>query len=204
MVDPKKGWLMKKGGSRFTSKKKRWFVLTDDALSYFDGKEEKKQLGSIPLGEVKECVLTGESFNIETGYRSYCCYASSIEEAVSWAEDIENRSKELKNVNTDMEKLKKQKAKRLRANKQKERKISDLTSRIEELEEENDKLKQQLSAAIANGGQATAEASELVSTSYKAKYESLLEVVQELKDSSQKQYYLIHDTLVSEGIIEDD
>jgi hypothetical protein len=39
-VKPKKGFLTKKGGSKFGRQKKRWFVLGEETLQYYEDETE--------------------------------------------------------------------------------------------------------------------------------------------------------------------
>lgn len=87
---------MKRGGS-FKSKKKRWFVLSDEVLTYFADDTESKPLGSIPLSEISKCEVIGnKDICVRTPYRDYEITADSLAEGVEWIEEIEERIKKSK------------------------------------------------------------------------------------------------------------
>lgn len=56
----REGWLMKQGG-RYKSWKRRWFILNDNCLYYFEYTTDKEPRGIIPLEniEVSVCARTG-------------------------------------------------------------------------------------------------------------------------------------------------
>jgi len=45
----KEGWLMKQGGNRYKTWKRRWFILDDKCLYYFEYTHDKEPKGIIPL-----------------------------------------------------------------------------------------------------------------------------------------------------------
>ncbi|XP_030840095.1 cytohesin-1 isoform X2 [Strongylocentrotus purpuratus] len=45
----KEGWLMKQGGGRYKNWKRRWFILTDNCLYYFEFTTDREPKGIIPL-----------------------------------------------------------------------------------------------------------------------------------------------------------
>lgn len=45
----KEGWLLKQGGGRYKTWKRRWFVLSDNCLFYFEYTSDKEPKGIIPL-----------------------------------------------------------------------------------------------------------------------------------------------------------
>ena len=48
----KEGWLWKQGG-RYKSWKRRWFILNDNCLYYFEFTTDKEPRGIIPLENIK-------------------------------------------------------------------------------------------------------------------------------------------------------
>ncbi|CAO1300560.1 unnamed protein product [Diamesa serratosioi] len=58
----KEGWLWKQGG-RYKSWKRRWFILNDNCLYYFEYTTDKEPRGIIPLENilVRECKITDRS-----------------------------------------------------------------------------------------------------------------------------------------------
>lgn len=48
----KEGWLLKQGG-RYKSWKRRWFILNDNCLYYFEYTTDKEPRGIIPLENIK-------------------------------------------------------------------------------------------------------------------------------------------------------
>ncbi|KRX18126.1 Cytohesin-3, partial [Trichinella nelsoni] len=103
----REGWLWKQGG-RYKSWKRRWFILSDNCLYYFENKTEKEPRGIIPLENVqirevqdktrahcfeiystnsnfiKACKTDSEGKVIEGKHTTYRMAASSAEEKQSW------------------------------------------------------------------------------------------------------------------------
>lgn len=52
----REGWLMKQGG-RYKSWKRRWFILNDNCLYYFEYTTDKEPRGIIPLENIEVRVL---------------------------------------------------------------------------------------------------------------------------------------------------
>ena len=50
----KEGWLWKQGG-RYKSWKRRWFILNDNCLYYFEFTTDKEPRGIIPLENIQVC-----------------------------------------------------------------------------------------------------------------------------------------------------
>lgn len=48
----KEGWLWKQGG-RYKSWKRRWFILNDNCLYYFEFTTDKEPRGIIPLENIQ-------------------------------------------------------------------------------------------------------------------------------------------------------
>ena len=53
----KEGWLWKQGG-RYKSWKRRWFILNDNCLYYFEFTTDKEPRGIIPLENIQVRPLT--------------------------------------------------------------------------------------------------------------------------------------------------
>ncbi|KPJ12790.1 Cytohesin-1 [Papilio machaon] len=68
----KEGWLWKQGG-RYKSWKRRWFILNDNCLYYFEYTTDKEPRGIIPLENISICVFFRMS-------------ASTAEERDEWIE----------------------------------------------------------------------------------------------------------------------
>lgn len=49
----KEGWLVKQGGSRYRNWKRRWFILEDKVLFYFEYTSDKEPKGIIPLANLQ-------------------------------------------------------------------------------------------------------------------------------------------------------
>jgi PH domain len=90
------GWIMKKGDKR-RAWKLRWFVMTHDALHYFDkdkdGVKRAHRLGIIELREVTSIGTASHSsrmwcFHISTATRCYMLYASAEELRNTWMSSI--------------------------------------------------------------------------------------------------------------------
>ena len=98
------GWLHKKGNDAFNAQwKKRWFVMEDDALTYYESPESDKPQGSIALQglrctraepekrKVKTHPWTFKIYNPENpNARIYYLYASSSKKERTWLEWIMN------------------------------------------------------------------------------------------------------------------
>ena len=98
------GWLHKKGNDAFNAQwKKRWFVMEDDALAYYESPESKKAQGTIALQglrctraepekrKVKSHPWTFKIYNPENpNARIYYLYASSSKKERTWLEWIMN------------------------------------------------------------------------------------------------------------------
>ncbi|XP_071964011.1 cytohesin-1-like isoform X2 [Antedon mediterranea] len=63
----REGWLMKQGGGRVRSWKRRWFILTDNCLYYFEYTQDKEPRGIIPLEnlDVREVEDKGKPHSFE-------------------------------------------------------------------------------------------------------------------------------------------
>ncbi|KHJ41836.1 Sec7 domain protein [Trichuris suis] len=103
----REGWLWKQGG-RYRSWKRRWFVLSDNCLYYFENTGDKEPRGIIPLenvqvrqvvdrtraygfeiystnaGLIKACKTDSDGKVIEGKHNSYRMAASSAEERNAW------------------------------------------------------------------------------------------------------------------------
>ena len=58
----KEGWLWKQGG-RYKSWKRRWFILNDNCLYYFEFTTDKEPRGIIPLENIKVTPGPSENFS---------------------------------------------------------------------------------------------------------------------------------------------
>uniref|UniRef100_L7N1N7 Cytohesin 4 n=1 Tax=Myotis lucifugus TaxID=59463 RepID=L7N1N7_MYOLU len=109
----REGWLLKLGG-RVKTWKRRWFILTDSCLYYFEFTTDKEPRGIIPLEnlsvqkvddpkkpfclelynpscrgqKIKACKTDGDGKVVEGKHQSYRISASSAEERDQWIEAI--------------------------------------------------------------------------------------------------------------------
>ncbi|XP_008432623.1 cytohesin 4b [Poecilia reticulata] len=109
----REGWLLKLGG-RVKTWKRRWFILTDNCLYYFEYTADKEPRGIIPLEnlcvrevqysrkqyclelynpnshgqKIKACKTETDGRVVEGKHQSYTICASSAEERDSWIEAI--------------------------------------------------------------------------------------------------------------------
>uniref|UniRef100_A0A1A8IVB6 Cytohesin 4b n=3 Tax=Nothobranchius TaxID=28779 RepID=A0A1A8IVB6_NOTKU len=109
----REGWLLKLGG-RVKTWKRRWFILTDSCLYYFEFTTDKEPRGIIPLEnlcvrevastrkqyclelynpnsrgqKIKACKTETDGRVVEGKHQSYTICASSAEERDSWIEAI--------------------------------------------------------------------------------------------------------------------
>ncbi|XP_013890150.1 cytohesin-4 [Austrofundulus limnaeus] len=109
----REGWLLKLGG-RVKTWKRRWFILTDNCLYYFEFTTDKEPRGIIPLEnlcvrevlyarkpyclelynpnsrgqKIKACKTETDGRVVEGKHQSYTICASSAEERDSWIEAI--------------------------------------------------------------------------------------------------------------------
>lgn len=111
----KKGWLIKRG-KIVTSWKKRYFVLTNLVLYYFDSdKNNAKMKGFLDISQNELCTtsradlecLKTPSFKIKTPNRILFAYSEELKEVESWIEEIqnifENRKKKKRNLDQDID-----------------------------------------------------------------------------------------------------
>uniref|UniRef100_A0A3Q3KZB6 Cytohesin 4b n=1 Tax=Mastacembelus armatus TaxID=205130 RepID=A0A3Q3KZB6_9TELE len=109
----REGWLLKLGG-RVKTWKRRWFILTDNCLYYFEFTTDKEPRGIIPLEnlcvkevpysrkpyclelynpkrqgqKIKACKTENDGRVVEGKHQSYTICAASAEERDSWIEAI--------------------------------------------------------------------------------------------------------------------
>ncbi|XP_075431170.1 cytohesin-3-like [Ascaphus truei] len=106
----REGWLLKLGG-RVKTWKKRWFILKDNCLYYFECTTDKEPLGIIPLENlsiqivedpkkphcfslhaegqtIKACKSHGDGRMVQGNHQSYRLSASSHEERESWVQSV--------------------------------------------------------------------------------------------------------------------
>eukprot|EP00052_Salpingoeca_macrocollata_P020307 m.170390 g.170390 ORF g.170390 m.170390 type:complete len:1854 (-) comp21223_c1_seq1:109-5670(-) len=87
----KEGWLTKSGGGLFKGTKKRYFVLTSDALVYYESAGPKGEKGRISLADGVEVSAAKKpgSFTLKTPTsREFHIFAASSEEAEEWMKAI--------------------------------------------------------------------------------------------------------------------
>ncbi|XP_075408798.1 cytohesin-4 isoform X2 [Tenrec ecaudatus] len=110
----REGWLLKLGGGRVKTWKRRWFILTDSCLYYFEFTTDKEPRGIIPLEnlsvqkvddpkkpfclelclpgcrgqKIKACKTDGDGKVVEGKHESYRISAASAEERDQWIEAI--------------------------------------------------------------------------------------------------------------------
>ncbi|XP_074864731.1 cytohesin-4 isoform X1 [Carettochelys insculpta] len=110
----REGWLLKLGG-RVKTWKRRWFILTDNCLYYFEYTTDKEPLGIIPLEnlsvqkvddpkkpncfelfnpkckgqKIKACKTDGDGKVVEGKHQSYKISAATPEERDLWIEAIQ-------------------------------------------------------------------------------------------------------------------
>ena len=63
----KEGWLWKQGG-RYKSWKRRWFILNDNCLYYFEFTTDKEPRGIIPLENIQVCSRDEEFLLIKNNF----------------------------------------------------------------------------------------------------------------------------------------
>lgn len=106
----REGWLLKMGG-RVKTWKKRWFILKDNCLYYFEYTTDKDPLGIIPLENlcvelaedpkkphcfdlharghtVKACKTQADGKKVQGNHQSYRLSATSGEERESWVQSL--------------------------------------------------------------------------------------------------------------------
>uniref|UniRef100_F6S301 Cytohesin 4 n=1 Tax=Xenopus tropicalis TaxID=8364 RepID=F6S301_XENTR len=106
----REGWLLKTGG-RVKTWKKRWFILKDNCLYYFECITDKEPLGIIPLENlsveivedskkpncfdlhgkgqtIKACKTHGDGRMVQGNHQSYHLSAPSQEERDTWVESL--------------------------------------------------------------------------------------------------------------------
>ncbi|XP_071796543.1 cytohesin-1-like isoform X2 [Asterias amurensis] len=108
----REGWLMKQGG-RYKTWKRRWFILTDNCLYYFEYTTDKEPRGIIPLENlqirelednkkphcfelfaadgreiIKACKTDADGKVVEGKHSIYRMLASTLEEKEAWIKSI--------------------------------------------------------------------------------------------------------------------
>ncbi|XP_038064245.1 cytohesin-1-like [Patiria miniata] len=108
----REGWLMKQGG-RYKNWKRRWFILTDNCLYYFEYTTDKEPRGIIPLENlqiremedskkphcfelfaadgrdiIKACKTDADGKVVEGKHNIYRMSASTVEEKEAWIKSI--------------------------------------------------------------------------------------------------------------------
>ena len=113
------GWLHKKGNDAFNAQwKKRWFVMEDDALTYYETPESRKAQGSIELTglrcmraepekrKIKTHPWTFKIYNPENSLaRVYYLYASTSKKERTWLEWIMNGIERANKLNASYDHL---------------------------------------------------------------------------------------------------
>ena len=96
----REGWLLKTG-ERNTSKRKRWFVLGADEISWKERKESSSMKGRATLKKmvVRASETSKLGFMLETPERVYMLSAESANERYEWVRDI---SKNVTNIRTSL------------------------------------------------------------------------------------------------------
>eukprot|EP01117_Protostelium_nocturnum_P013961 TRINITY_DN5264_c0_g1_i1.p1 TRINITY_DN5264_c0_g1~~TRINITY_DN5264_c0_g1_i1.p1 ORF type:complete len:782 (+),score=223.75 TRINITY_DN5264_c0_g1_i1:110-2455(+) len=103
----RKGWLMKQAGGQIKTWKRRWFVLDQNLLYYFNNSTDKEPSGIIPLEnlkvervehkkrycleifdpsnqEVKSCKINPDGSVVRGGHTHYYIAAANEEDAKAW------------------------------------------------------------------------------------------------------------------------
>ena len=95
----KTGCLLKAGKHKIQSWRKRWFVIREDVITYYDSPQIHEQshiLGSIQMDQIRTVRISKEkkySFDIETsGGRTYCLAAFSQTDRDDWLKVIREHS----------------------------------------------------------------------------------------------------------------
>ncbi|XP_056380101.1 cytohesin-4 isoform X2 [Hyla sarda] len=108
----REGWLLKMGG-RVKTWKKRWFILKDNCLYYFEYTTDKDPLGIIPLENlcvelaedpkkphcfdlhargqtIKACKTQADGKKVQGNHQSYRLSAANHEERESWIQSLKS------------------------------------------------------------------------------------------------------------------
>ncbi|XP_033118471.1 cytohesin-1-like isoform X2 [Anneissia japonica] len=111
----REGWLMKQGGGRYRNWKRRWFILTDNCLYYFEFTQDKEPRGIIPLENldvrevedpkkphtfelfaadgrdvIKACKTDTDGRVVEGRHQIYRMSASTADDKVDWIKAIKS------------------------------------------------------------------------------------------------------------------
>ncbi|KAK7112061.1 cytohesin-1-like isoform X2 [Littorina saxatilis] len=73
----KEGWLMKQGG-RYKNWKRRWFILNDNCLYYFQYTTDKEPKGIIPLENIQVREIPPEKTNRQNGFELFSIHGSEV------------------------------------------------------------------------------------------------------------------------------
>jgi len=90
------GWLTKRG-HKVRNWKRRWFVLHEDTLEYYENPKNNKPKGVIKLDDIQAVEMLADSqklvdmpngFVIYTNWDDYICSADNDSEADEWVNDL--------------------------------------------------------------------------------------------------------------------
>jgi len=87
---------MSKTGGKIKSVKKRFFTLSDNALTYYESQSRSTPKGCIVLTPYCDLELDGKkAFLLKTGKRDYKCMCSTEQELEEWVQAISNVLKKI-------------------------------------------------------------------------------------------------------------
>lgn len=145
-----KEWFTKKGGKKsiIGGSKKRWFVLEDQMISYYEKPDQKKQLGSIYLEQINKTKINNKELILFTAFRNYSLtHENNVNKVIEWADAIEMRLKQtetLRKVTKKAEKLVERQGEVEKVERDLREYIDYLVNSNESLSIENELLRKQL------------------------------------------------------------
>lgn len=134
-----RGWFKKKGGKTFSKARKRWFVMDDQTITYYEKQDEKICKGDIFVPAIKEVKTNKKNLTLVTDFRSFVL-TGEAPQVVEWANGIEQRLKDSKTVGKLVEKTKEVMMRSVEV----EKHTKDLCEYIEILEHENKGLRDEV------------------------------------------------------------
>ncbi|EDQ90136.1 uncharacterized protein MONBRDRAFT_36712 [Monosiga brevicollis MX1] len=109
-----RGWMLKAGGKGNAFKRRRWFVLRGDTISYYKNKDDDYTVGTIPLNSLCSVIPPDESlalqrndwtFIVHSKHKSFFLTCKTQADCNRWINAIQDVIDNSAQIETPMEKL---------------------------------------------------------------------------------------------------
>ena len=110
-----RGWLMKAGGKEGAGiRRRRWFILRGDVISYYRNKDDDFTVGSIPLNSLCSVIPPDEAlaternewtFIVHSRHKSFHLTAQTQPDCMRWVNAIQDVIENAPTIETPTEKL---------------------------------------------------------------------------------------------------